>query len=604
VASALDSPVTLSSDDIFAALPPVGELGSPGEHLYQVVVPKFHAPGTHWYHPHIHGSTALHVVDGMAGALIIEEEGDAVIPVDQDLVLLAQEVTTEDLVVQPDPDLAQVPGDQMVYNCSPATYRFTINGHLNPSLTLLPGELQRWRFINATATTRGFIQLELRKVEDDDTQTVQDLTIIAFDGVSFHQQPPKVQPAVSLGSANRVDLLVQLDTPGTYQLWKKVWRPAQGNLGEFAFVGSVLAAEGPQQAQVLATITVAGTPVANPKTIPAIIPGEFPNYLQPITDDLLLRTEPDEAGETQIYNRPVVFGTYKAPITQNCNFYMVRPLEEDDPGGVLFTQQIKSGVLNPGQANPNPRLYQVNGLSFTPKSGEDFVSYLPPLKTLTPQEAKEQYDQKKPYNPGEYVSGVHRNETIQVVKLNTCEEWIIYNYTDLAHPFHIHMVPFQVVEVYNPNLETPLVQYDPATAPWHDTYPIAPFKYYEATETEPDYADHGYIKIRLRFTDFWGKFVFHCHVLNHEDQGMMQSIYVLNDDDSTGNNPFTQVNTSTVSGPGVSIGTPGALPANYYPPSDFEPILQFNREIFPPQVQVTSDGQIIGITSDPMLRAW
>jgi FtsP/CotA-like multicopper oxidase with cupredoxin domain len=29
------------------------------------------------------------------------------------------------------------------------------------------------------------------------------------------------------------------------------------------------------------------------------------------------------------------------------------------------------------------------------------------------------------------------------------------------------------------------------------------------------------VVIRTRFTDFPGKFVFHCHILNHEDNGMM-----------------------------------------------------------------------------------
>ena len=596
VGSSLDGSVALSSDDIFVALHPKGEAGSTGEHLYQVVLPKFHAPGTHWYHPHQHGATALQVIDGMAGALIIEEEGDNVIPVDKDLVWIAQEVSTEDLVVQPDPELAPVPGDQMVYNCSPASYIFTINGFKKPTLKMQPGELQRWRFINATATTRGFIQLELRKVEEDGSQTVQDLTVIATDGISFYGQAPKVEPAWILNPANRADFLIQLQEPGTYQLWKKVWKEARGNVGNYGLIITDLMIEGPQQAQILATITVEGEPVTEPKTIPAIVPGEFPNYLKPIADDQLLRTEPDENGASEIYTRPLVFGTYKRILSQNCNFYMMRPGEEEDPRGEQFTKDIRAGKLNPGQANPNPRLLQINGVSFTPKSGENYISYFPgdPLQGY-------EVDEKKPYNPGKFVAGEYRNETIQLVKLNTCEEWIIYNYTNIAHPFHIHMAPFQVVEIYNPTHAEEPIKYDPETAPWNDTFEIPPFKFYPVTETEPAKEVPGYLKIRLRFTDFWGKYVFHCHLLAHEDQGMMQTIHVMNDRNSTGNNPFTQVETSTVSGPGATIGEPGALPANYYPPAEFEPIIETNIETFPPQVQVTSDGRVLGV-SDPVLR--
>ena len=35
--------------------------------------------------------------------------------------------------------------------------------------------------------------------------------------------------------------------------------------------------------------------------------------------------------------------------------------------------------------------------------------------------------------------------------LNSAEEWTILNETSVAHPFHIHVNPFQIVEVYDPN---------------------------------------------------------------------------------------------------------------------------------------------------------
>jgi FtsP/CotA-like multicopper oxidase with cupredoxin domain len=36
----------------------------------------------------------------------------------------------------------------------------------------------------------------------------------------------------------------------------------------------------------------------------------------------------------------------------------------------------------------------------------------------------------------------------------------------------------------------------------------------------------GWIKMRSRFVDFPGKFVLHCHILGHEDRGMMQMVEV------------------------------------------------------------------------------
>jgi hypothetical protein len=44
------------------------------------------------------------------------------------------------------------------------------------------------------------------------------------------------------------------------------------------------------------------------------------------------------------------------------------------------------------------------------------------------------------------------------------------------------------------------------------------------TETIP-----GYFKMRSRFVDFTGTYVLHCHILIHEDRGMMQLVEVVPD---------------------------------------------------------------------------
>ena len=39
----------------------------------------------------------------------------------------------------------------------------------------------------------------------------------------------------------------------------------------------------------------------------------------------------------------------------------------------------------------------------------------------------------------------------------------------------------------------------------------------------------GYFKMRSRFVDFTGTYVLHCHILIHEDRGMMQLVEVVTD---------------------------------------------------------------------------
>lgn len=61
-------------DDIFVKIDPNST------HLYEYVFDENHMPGTFWYHPHFHGSTALQVGQGAAGAIIMDEPEDYPLP--------------------------------------------------------------------------------------------------------------------------------------------------------------------------------------------------------------------------------------------------------------------------------------------------------------------------------------------------------------------------------------------------------------------------------------------------------------------------------------------------------------------------------------------
>jgi len=56
---------------------------------------------------------------------------------------------------------------------------------------------------------------------------------------------------------------------------------------------------------------------------------------------------------------------------------------------------------------------------------------------------------------------------------------------------------------------------------WADTISIP------AAVMKNNVLDVGYVVIRSRFVDFPGTFVLHCHILGHEDRGMMQMVKVV-----------------------------------------------------------------------------
>lgn len=91
----------------------------------------------------------------------------------------------------------------------------------------------------------------------------------------------------------------------------------------------------------------------------------------------------------------------------------------------------------------------------------------------------------------------------QHVVADTVEEWTLVNQDVFQHPFHIHVNPFQIVKMNG----------QPVTdKTWWDTFAL-PSK--------------GSVTIRTYFRpDIIGKTVYHCHILPHEDNGMMANILI------------------------------------------------------------------------------
>lgn len=110
-----------------------------------------------------------------------------------------------------------------------------------------------------------------------------------------------------------------------------------------------------------------------------------------------------------------------------------------------------------------------------------------------------------------FVDGHLYDENVvnTTVEVNSVEEWTIVNDSDDAHAFHIHVNPFLVIAVDGKKLDVPY---------WADTAII---------DGRPGSTVPRSLTFRTRFADFPGRFVYHCHNLFHEDQGMMAVIDVV-----------------------------------------------------------------------------
>lgn len=90
------------------------------------------------------------------------------------------------------------------------------------------------------------------------------------------------------------------------------------------------------------------------------------------------------------------------------------------------------------------------------------------------------------------------------VTRNDIEIWRFNNASPFTHPMHIHLVQFQILDINN---QPP----PPGEDHWKDTVNVPP---------------GGVVRVKARFADFSGTYVFHCHVLEHEDHAMMAQFQV------------------------------------------------------------------------------
>jgi len=409
----------VSSDDVMVRIPPVGDTmdtsGEPSTRKYCVQLPTFHAPGTHWYHAHIHGATGIQLVNGLAGAIIVEEPEDQKISADKEVIWMVQEVIggsyapgtcdhhpdelyMSGAAVYSNTAVSATDGTKPYGSVAPQGVGFTVNSLSSPTLKMQPNEIQRWRVIDGTATPRGIFNFVLKDASGTDVS--QYLYLIAVDGITFYGHSPQRVGSGGwvLAPGNRADFLVSIPTPGIY----KVWRMKNGT--------------SPGDDQILAIIEVTGPSMPQRDVSKIPLPGwdKAPCYLQPIMDNEI----------------------------------------NEDP--LKFDLDVVGGYFGG---------FVING---------------------------------KPYGNS---SGIPPNVT---VKLGDVRRTLLAS--GGKHPYHIHVNPFQVegdkIDPNGPN--------DPSNWRWWDTI-LIPGK--------P-------VNTRSRYLNYDGMFVFHCHILVHEDFGMMSNFTV------------------------------------------------------------------------------
>jgi FtsP/CotA-like multicopper oxidase with cupredoxin domain len=201
--------------------------------------------------------------------------------------------------------------------------------------------------------------------------------------------------------------------------------------------------------------------------------------------------------------------------------------------GLLVTRSVDTGLS--GENDPNRMIATITASQDAPALHSKLVSSpvpLPPstvpwLGSVAPARTRKLYFSEKLSDPNDPNSATTFYLTVDgqiptafdpssdvpniVVKQGDVEDWIIENRSTELHAFHIHQLRFMTLEWQGVPVNEPFLR-DTINVPFYNSRMLA----------------YPSVKIRMDFRDpnTMGTFVYHCHLLEHEDGGMMGLIRV------------------------------------------------------------------------------
>lgn len=211
--------------------------------------------------------------------------------------------------------------------------------------------------------------------------------------------------------------------------------------------------------------------------------------------------------------------------------------------GLLVTRSVDTGPG--GENDPNRALATITASPDAPEPRSTLSaspaplppSKLPWLGSVTPVITRHLYFSEKLEDPSNPNSATEFYITVEgqtpkefdpssgvpdiIAKQGTVEDWIIENRSNELHAFHIHQLHFMLLDYMGRPVNEPFLR-DTVNVPYYDGKAMV----------------YPSVRVRLDFRDpnIVGDFVYHCHLLEHEDNGMMGMIRVLPADSSSSRN--------------------------------------------------------------------
>ena len=357
--------------------------GDVGQYRWDLDEDGPHHEGADWYHPHVHGSTAIQVMDGVAGPLIIEGDLDEIpgIAKAKERVMMMTQIPIHHPNTKALADGEECTEDRLSNTdfLAVETLRATlINGKLKPIITTPPNQVERWRMIYGGSPDEMGMKLHVGKDDNCDDFDLKPIewTQIARDGIVLPQFYKSDTVWVSPGY--RVEVVMKM----------------------------------PAEKQTLCLVSRRVTDLTG--TVMAIV------HVDPAAGEPTETNLPDEAAVTKL-----------APPTKWMGTVHGQSMEVSCDTVKDVDQKLVMLVPTPGEEPPNLSS-DVALQTCTPMDPPMPDPTADPCVCPAPNISCRRFDERRSWG--------YRSDRIATV--DTSERWQINAFD--GHPFHIHINPFLV----------------------------------------------------------------------------------------------------------------------------------------------------------------
>jgi L-ascorbate oxidase len=502
-----------------------------GQLQYRYPLPHDHPSGLFWMHPHRHGSSQTQVGGGMSlllyvdrsyGQTRLQRRFDVKWLMLKDLHLLPADshsgVATRNIKYDSDfcgrlAPLSEeewrlrrgicVPRDTGEASPSNGTWAFPVSGVIYPTITLRTGTPQIWRITNASADASYRLQLVITSGSVDTPKPLR-MHVLALDGGTLDQdalQHSGFDELVLMPSA-RAELLIDPCDLGVGTIVRgQCFLPTSDVIAELRTLGLDTGDQERDAGDHWPAIALARVVFKGDRTQRArkISPVQV-SVLQPDpTNNPTRAIEPKRNTAAQSRHTEMLpHGVQAGDKAQSVTSCSPVPL----PPGHVRVIRFGNGLSKTYWTH-----FGLLATSSRLELGENSVK-LPDI------------DKDGMPKPGDYPSfGTPDSPSDLCIRYGSVERWVLVNDTDECHNFHIHQTRFRVREIA-------LVDGEKANACLGDRKASKDFKTLHDNFPLPP---GSRIVVDIPFTrpQQIGKFVYHCHILGHEDKGMMATVEVV-----------------------------------------------------------------------------